>query len=301
MKLFTIKFSCGIVLSALIASTPALQAQDAKGRTSEDRAKLPLNVAPIPTQIAPIDPAARDLVARTMNRYRTLQSFESLITRTSKYDGTQGRPNSKTQFTRIQLDNKTPTDRGRFVVGTSLSSGGWDRDIYNGKDRISFGSSSGNRYHIDDFRFPIGMPRERRLEATMRVEGPLFWFLVGSQHFTAHLISPFLTRLAMAPDGALQKVTIEASYKKDTDAIGELGVADTPSLIELWIDSKTLTLDHARIVNSTTIGDFTDIETYSQTRFNPKFDPKIFRVAAPKGYVRESSWLDSYAEQNIVQ
>lgn len=311
MHLLSSRLRCGFVVGALCALSPALHAQDAKGRTVEDRAKLPLNVAPIPTEIAPIDPAARDLVARTMNRYRTLKSFEGLITRTSKYDGTEGKPSSRTQFVRIQLDNKGPYDRGRFVLGTwspserlsadVLSVSSWDKDIYDGKDLINFGSTSGNRYHIDAFRFPLGMPRERRIEAAMNTEGPLFWFLTGSQHFTAHFLSPFLTRLAMAPDGALQKVSMEFSYKLDTDAFGEVGVSQTPSQIELWIDPKTLTLDHARVVNSTTIGEFTDIETYSQTRFNPKFDPKIFRVAAPKGYIRESSGLDSYAEQHAVR
>lgn len=303
MQLLSNSLRWGFVVGALCALSPALHAQgrDAKGRTVGDREKLPLNVAPVPTAIAPIDPAARDLVARTMNRYRTLKSFESLITRTSKIDGTDGESTSETQFTRIQLDNKGPYDRGRFVLGTSSPSGSWNKDIYDSKDLIRFSSSSGKRYHIDDFRFPLGMPRERRLEAAMNAEGPLVWFLTGSQHFTAHFLSPFLTRFDMAPDGALQKVTIEASYKKDTDAFSEVGVPDTPSQIELWIDPKTLTLDHARVVNSTTIGEFTDIETYSQTRFNPKFDPKIFRVAAPKGYIRESSWLDSYAEQHAVR
>ncbi len=72
MLLLSTHLRWGFVVGALCALAPALHAQsrDAKGRTVEERAKLPLNVAPVPTAIAPIDPAARDLVARTLNRYQ---------------------------------------------------------------------------------------------------------------------------------------------------------------------------------------------------------------------------------------
>ena len=282
MKHFAL--SCGFVLSTLFVSAPALHAQSLP---MKEREKLPLNVEPLPTTIAPIDPAARDLVARTMNRYRTLKSFESLITRTSKYDGTAGNPTSETKFVRIQLGTE-----GRFVVGSLSPALLWRKEIYDGKNLIKFSYSAGKRYTLDELHFPLGTPRERRVEAAINAEGPLVWFLTGSQPFTALFLSPLLTRFDMAPDGNLQKVTIEASYKLDTEAIGEVGVAQTPSQIELWIDPKTLTLDHARVVNNTTLGEFTDSETYSQTRFNPQFDDKMFRVAAPAGYVRQKSWID---------
>ena len=96
----------------------------------------------------------------------------------------------------------------------------------------------------------------------------------------------------MATDGKLQKVSIGLSYKKDTDAAGEVGVITTPSLIELWIDPKTLTLEQARTAQDTTLGTFTSYQTYVQMRFNPTFDDATFRVAAPQGYTRQRAWSD---------
>lgn len=284
MPLLSTHIRRGFVVGALCACAPALHAQ---GRTFEDRKKLPQNVAPMPTSIAPIDPAARDLVARALNRYLLLDSFETLITRTKKFSGPGYNPTSETEFTRIQLGSQ-----GQFVASDFSPPVLWFKSIYDGKNRINFSSTSGNRYSIDRLRFPANVSARQRVAQAIGEEGPMVWFATAAPQFTAMFVNPLLTRFDMQSDGDLQKVTMKLSYKKDTDSAADFKVPEVPSQIELWIDPKTLTLDHARTLSNTTIGDFVEIETYSQTRYNPKFDPKLFRVAAPKGYVRESSWLD---------
>ena len=266
----------GLALGAFAVSAPALRAQ---------------NVAPVPTQPAVIDPAARDLVGRTMQRYRDLKSFESLISRTDTAPTNDDGTRSETELWRIKLGTQ-----GRFVVSSSDPISGWRRYVYDGRDMLRTGASMGQTYEIEQIRYPFGMPRERKTEATLArvftLDGPLIWFLNGSQHFSALALSPLLTRFDMESDGSLQKVSIGLNYKKDTDANGEVGVPDTPSLIELWIDPQTLTLQRARTTQNTTVGLFTSYETYAQTRFNPTFDPKIFSVAAPAGYTRQKAWSD---------
>ena len=273
-------FAVGLAVSALLVNAPALYAQ----QNSQ-------NIAPAPTQMAAIDPAARDLVARTVSRYRSLKSFESLISATETFPTNEGGTRSDVEIWRIKLGTQ-----GRFVVSESNPVLGWSRDVYDGRDMMRIGASMGKTYEIEEIRYPFGMPRERKTEATLARTGktdcPLLWFLTGSQHFTALALSPLLTRFDVATDGKLQKVSIALSYKKDTDADGEVGVPDTPSLLELWIDPKTLTLEQARITRDTTVGVFTSYETYAQTRFNPTFDDAIFRVAAPTGYTRQKAWSD---------
>ena len=273
-------FAIGLAVSALFVSAPALYAQPSSQ-----------NIAPAPTQMAAIDPQARDLVARTMSRYRGLKSFESLISRTETSPTNEGGTSSDVEIWRIKLGTG-----GRFVVSSSNSSLGWSRYVYDGRDMLRTSASMGKTYEMEEIRYPFGMPRERKTEATLAriftLDGPLIWFLNGSQHFSALALSPVLTRFDMESDGKLKKVSIALNYKKDTDADGEVGVPDTPSLLELWIDPNTLTLEQARTTRDTTVGTFTSYETYAQTRFNPTFDDTIFRVAAPRGYTRQKAWSD---------
>ena len=170
-------FAIGLALSAMAVSAPALHAQDAQ------------NVAPAPTVIATIDPVARDLVARTMSRYRGLKSFESLISGTNTSPTNEGGTRSDIEIWRIKLGTE-----GRFVVSESTPELGWSRDVYNGRDLMRTGASMGKTYEIEEIRYPFGMPRERKTEATLARTGkadcPLLWFLTGSQHFSALALSP---------------------------------------------------------------------------------------------------------------
>ena len=239
-----------IVLAVLLMGAPAVRAQN----------------APPPNQLATIDPAARDLLARTQARYQKFETFESLISVLPKaQDGSFAR-----RF-RVQM-----AIDGRFVVGEEYPDKSWSKSICDGKTLVSFDSHFPGRYTRESVESALDLGWRVRLEAALNsvdARSPMLSMML-SDDIGADLLSTYLTGVEIADDGAFQKISMRGDFPR---AQGQV----TPGALQFWIEPKTLALDHASVVEGDKV---VYSEVYSQTRFDPKFDEAMFRAAAPQSY-----------------
>ena len=250
-----------LLLATLAVCAPVLHAQES---------------APAPTELAQIDPAARDLLARVQTRYQKFRSFESLIEWKIGPAGA-GLP---TRRFRVQM-----TIDGKFVVGEEFPDKSWRKAICDGKTLVEFRSRSRQTYTRTSVKSPLYFRLAPQLEASLRsvgAKGPLISLML-TDDFGAGLLDPALESMKVRDDGALKIVSMNIRVPAGTP---EAGTLDS---LQFWIDPQTLTLDHVTFwSNAAEV--FT--ESYSQTRFNPTFDSKLFRAVAPLNYKLVSYFPD---------
>ena len=237
-----------LLLAALALSAPALRAQEM-------------------TTPAQIDPAARDLLARTMARYQKFNSFESVI---FWRIGPAGQGLNDRRF-RVQMKII-----GQFVAGEEFPDKSWRKWISDGKTVVGFSSKFPGRYTRASVKSPLYLGLAPQLEASLRsvgIEGPLLSMML-SDDLSADVMSPNLRALDIENKGELKVVALRAEFPSNAGTT-EMGA------LELSIDPQTLALDH---VTTRDGGGEVFTESYAQTRFNPTFDANMFRAAAPVGY-----------------
>lgn len=250
-----------LVLAVLAATAPALRAQE---------------IAPAQTELAHIDPAARDLLARTQARYQKFRTFESLIEWKIGPAGTGLEPR---RF-RVQM-----TLDGKFVVGEEFPDKSWRKAICDGKTLIEFRSKFPRTYTRKSVQSPLYLRLAPQLEASLRsvnAEGPLI-SLMSTNDFGAGLLDPALESVELEDDGAWKIASMSSRVPQGHPKAGTL------ASIKLWINPQTLALDHVTVFDN---GAEVFTESYAKTRFNPTFNPAMFRAAAPVGYKLVSYFPD---------
>ena len=250
-----------ILLALLAATAPALRAQE-------------VEIAPV--QLAQIEPAARDLLARTQARYQKFESFESLI---FWKIGAAGQGLGPRRF-RVQM-----TIDGKFVAGEEFADKSWRKAICDGKNLVEFRSKYPKTYTRKSIVSPLYFRLAPQLEASLRdvgAEGPLISLML-TQDFGAALLDPAFDSLNVRDEGNLKVVEMSSRVPAGfTDA-------GTVEAIQFWIEPQTLTLDHVTLLSR---GAEVFTESYAQTRFNPQFDAALFRAAAPLNYKLVSYFPD---------
>ena len=242
-----------LLLAALAVCAPLARAQE---------------VAPAPTELAHIDPAARDLLARTAARYQKFRSFESLI---EWKIGPAGAGLQPRRF-RVQM-----TIDGQFIVGEEFPDKSWHKAICDGKTLIEFRSKFPKTYTRKSVKSPLYLGLSPQLEAALRsvgAEGPLISLMLGDD-FGAALLDPDLESVSMQTTGELQTIAISLHAPPSSA---------TPAALfgmNMTIAARDLTLHQVDVSDENGLV-FT--ESYAQTRFNPEFDAAQFRAAAPLNY-----------------
>ena len=236
-----------LLLAALALSAPAVRAQEM-------------------TTPAQIDPAARDLLARTMARYQKFNSFESVIS----WETGAGSDIKPRRF-RLQV-----TRAGQFVVGEEFSDKSWRKWISDGVTVIGFNSKFSGRYTRSALKMFPNASRNEQWKAHLdgiNVNGPMV-SLLGSEAADTETLLSESDSLTVKDQGALKIVKMLSSFIKAGGKIER-------DAIEIWLDPETLTVNRMKVSD----GSHPALtETYAQTRFNPTFDATLFRAAAPVGY-----------------
>ncbi len=242
-----------LLLIVLAAFAPIAHAQEA---------------TPAKTELATIDPTARDLLARTAARYRKFESFESLIVWKIGEAGAGLEPR---RF-RVQM-----TRDGRFVVGEEFPDKSWKKWICDGETLVEFRSKHPQTYTRKSIKSPLYLGPLPQLRASLRsvsAEGPLLSLML-TDDFGSALLDPDLERVELQKEGALKAVVI-----RHQAFVGN-GLPDAMNELKLWIEPLSMRLDRAEFRNEEGL---VFAETYAQTRFNPQFAPQTFRAAAPLNY-----------------